>query len=101
MRSKRIGSVTLGLTLIVFGTLFFLSIFIKNLNYMYVAKFWPVIFIFLGIEMLISVFSKNSENAKLDIPSCLMTFVLMGFSMMMAALQFVVEAFPQYIERYI
>ena len=101
MRSKRIGSVTLGLTLIVFGVLFFLSIFIKNVDYLYVAKFWPVIFIFLGIEMLISAFSKHPENAKIDVPSCIMTFVLMGFSMVMAALQFAVEAFPQYFNRYI
>ena len=60
-----------------------------------------MIFIFLGVEMLISVFSKHSEDAKIDIPSCIMTFVLMGFSMVMAALQFVVEAFPQYVEMYI
>ena len=100
MRSRRIGSVTLGLTLIVFGVLFFLSIFIKNLDYMYVIKFWPVIFIFLGIEMLVAAFSKRAERAKVDIPSCIMTLLLIGFSMALAAVQFALDAFPQYLERY-
>lgn len=100
MKSRRIGSVTLGLTLIVFGMLFFLSIFIKNLDYMYVVKFWPVIFIFLGIEMLVAAFSKRTEGAKVDIPSCIMTFLLIGFSMALAAVQFALDAFPQYLERY-
>ena len=81
MAAKRVGSVTLGLTLVVFGVMFLLSAFIKSLNYLEIIKFWPVIFISLGIEMLVHAFSKNAEKAKLDVPSCIMTCVLMLFSM--------------------
>lgn len=80
MAAKRVGSVTLGLTLVVFGVLFLLSAFIRSLNYLEIIKFWPVIFISLGIEMLVHAFSKDAEKAKLDVPSCLMTCVLMLFS---------------------
>ncbi len=52
MAAKRVGSVTFGLTLVVFGVMFLLSAFIKSFNYLDVIKFWPVIFISLGIEML-------------------------------------------------
>lgn len=79
MAAKRVGSVTLGLTLVVFGVMFLLSAFIKSLNYLEIIKFWPVIFISLGIEMLVHAFSKNAEKAKLDVPSCIMTCVLMLF----------------------
>lgn len=78
MAAKRVGSVTLGLTLVVFGVMFLLSAF-KSFNYLDVIKFWPVIFISLGIEMLVHAFSKDAEKAKLDVPSCLMTCVLMLF----------------------
>lgn len=66
MAAKRVGSVTLGLTLVVFGVLFLLSAFIRSLNYLEIIKFWPVIFISLGIEMLVHAFSKDAEKAKLD-----------------------------------
>lgn len=79
MTAKRVGSVTLGLTLVVFGVMFLLSAFIKSFNYLDVIKFWPVIFISLGIEMLVHAFSKDAEKAKLDVPSCIMTCVLMLF----------------------
>lgn len=79
MAAKRVGSVTFGLTLVVFGVMFLLSAFIKSFNYLDVIKFWPVIFISLGIEMLVHAFSKDAEKAKLDVPSCIMTCVLMLF----------------------
>lgn len=34
MTAKRVGSVTLGLTLVVFGVMFLLSAFIKSFNYL-------------------------------------------------------------------
>lgn len=80
MAAKRVGSVTFGLTLVVFGVLFLLSAFIRSLNYLEIIKFWPVIFISLGIEMLVHAFSKDAEKAKLDVPSCIMTCVIMLFN---------------------
>ena len=68
MAAKRVGSVTFGLTLVVFGVLFLLSAFIRSLNYLEIIKFWPVIFISLGIEMLVHAFSKDAEKTKLDVP---------------------------------
>lgn len=64
MTAKRVGSVTLGLTLVVFGVMFLLSAFIKSFNYLDVIKFWPVIFISLGIEMLVHAFSKDAEKSE-------------------------------------
>ena len=66
MAATRVGSVTFGLTLVVFGVMFLLSAFIKSFNYLDVIKFWPVIFISLGIEMLVHAFSKNAEKAILN-----------------------------------
>lgn len=62
MAAKRVGSVTFGLTLVTFGVMFLLSAFIKSFNYLDVIKFWPVIFISLGIEMLVHAFSKMRKR---------------------------------------
>lgn len=97
MAAKRVGSVTLGLTLVVFGVMFLLSSF-KSFNYLDVIKFWPVIFISLGIEMLVHAFSKDAEKAKLDVPSCLMTCVLMLFSMCLAGAQYAMTELVPYIQ---
>jgi steroid 5-alpha reductase family enzyme len=98
MAAKRVGSVTLGLTLVTFGVMFLLSAFIKSFNYLDVIKFWPVIFISLGIEMLVHAFSKDAEKAKLDVPSCLMTCVLMLFSMCLAGAQYAITELIPYLE---
>ena len=80
------------------GMMFLLSAFIKSFNYLDVIKFWPVIFISLGIEMLVHAFSKNAEKAKLDVPSCLMTCVLMLFSMCLAGAQYAITELIPYLE---
>ena len=92
MAAKRVGSVTLGLTLVTFGVMFLLSAFIKSFNYLDVIKFWPI------IEMLVHAFSKDAEKAKLDVPSCLMTCVLMLFSMCLAGAQYAITELIPYLE---
>ena len=98
MKTRRVGSVTLGLTLVVFGVLFLLCAFIESLDYQAVIKFWPVIFISLGIEMLVCAFSKKADGAKLDVPACIMTCVLMLFSMCMAGMQYAIEDILPYVQ---
>lgn len=52
MRIHRVGSITLGSILILFGSLFFCRIFIPGLSYEAVFRLWPVILILLGLETL-------------------------------------------------
>ena len=68
MAAKRVGSVTLGLTLVTFGVMFLISAFIKSFNYLDVIKFWPVIFISLGIEMLVGGKSSKCNTIGLQKP---------------------------------
>lgn len=48
--------------------------------------------------MLVHAFSKDAEKAKLDVPSCLMTCVLMLFSMCLAGAQYAITEFIPYLE---
>ena len=58
MRTRWIGSITLGITLIATGLVYLIEVFYPAFNVMGVLRFWPVILISLGIEVL--AFSKKN-----------------------------------------
>ena len=100
---RRIGSITFGLVLIVTGVLFLAHLFFPGFNYLLIYRFWPVILILLGIEVLLGSRQKNVEvldekgqiieQSKMvyDVPAILLMIVLTGFSMCMALVYFVYE----------
>ena len=54
VRTHRVGTVTFGLVLIVMGALFLRSARLPVLDYELIFRLWPLIFISLGTEILIS-----------------------------------------------
>lgn len=54
IRVRRVGSVTCGISLIIFGVLFLIHLFYNSLSYVVILKFWPLVLIGLGIELLAS-----------------------------------------------
>lgn len=80
MRQWKLGRITLALTLIFIGVSVLLSFF-YNANYLYWAlKFWPVVIIILGVEILISAFLSDNEKikVKIDVVSIILTIVFLG-----------------------
>ena len=53
-RTHRVGTVTFGLVLVVMGVLFLLEMIFPVLDYELIFRLWPLIFISLGIEVLLS-----------------------------------------------
>lgn len=90
LRTRRVGSVTFGLTLILFGALFLLHIVVPWLHYEFIFQFWPVVFVLLGIEILVENHRSSAENCKFiyDFPAILMLILLLLFAMVMAAAEF-------------
>lgn len=80
----RVGTITLGGMLIVFGILFLLRIFLPTLSYDIIFKLWPVIFIFLGLEILIANFSRKEEKLVYDKTAFALIIILSFFAMGMA-----------------
>ena len=85
MKTRRVGTLTLGATLVTFGILFLLRIFNIAVDYMLIAKLWPVIFIFLGIEIIVSYFMKKEEHFSYDFAAIVIIIVLSLFAMCMGA----------------
>ena len=90
LRVRRVGSVTFGLTLILFGILFLIHMALPSLNYEVIFQFWPVVFILLGVEMLVENHKSSAEKCKFvyDFPAILMLVIMLLFAMVMAAAEF-------------
>ncbi len=92
MRVKKIGTVTLGAVLVLFGFLFLVHTFWQGLDYTMIMKCWPLILISLGVETLLSV-RQHTEEIKwvYDKAAVVLLFLLSLFAMMMAVVQFMLE----------
>lgn len=86
LKTRRVGSVTFGLTLIVFGILFLVHMAAPSLNYEMIFSCWPVVFVLLGIEILVENRKSNAAGYRFvyDFPAILMLLLLLFFAMMMA-----------------
>lgn len=73
--NRRVGVLTLGLSLFIFGIMFFIRTINEGISFESILKFWPLILILLGIEVLISYFTNKEESYKLDVAS---VFILIG-----------------------
>ena len=53
-RTHRVGSITAGLSMVVFGILSLLHTLFGVMSYQLIFSFWPVILIGMGVELLLS-----------------------------------------------
>lgn len=70
---RRVGSITLGITLIALGAFFLLYYFMPGLDWLFLVKLSPVLLVALGVEVLVCSF--RQERTKYDflaIFSCLL-----------------------------
>lgn len=92
-RTHRIGTITCGISFILFGILFLLHTLIPYLNFWNIFRLWPCIFIMLGIEILVGSY-KNTTDFVYDKGAVFMLVVLMIFAMAMGILNEWILYFP-------
>ena len=88
--THRVGTITLGVTMVAIGVLYLIQIFWGGIEYVWICKLWPVIFILLGVEILLANARKNGEFVY-DKVGIILTFVLTVFAFFMAVMQNVIE----------
>lgn len=76
----RVGTVTLGLTMIIIGILCLVRIVVPSMSFVWVFRLWPVIFITLGAEILLAT-RNNGVEFVYDRVGIVLTFVLTFFAM--------------------
>lgn len=87
MRTHRVGTVTLGFCLIVFGTLFFIHMLLPTLRYEIIYKLWPIMLIGLGVEVLLTNVKIQRDAFIYDKGAIFLMIVICFFSMMMATFE--------------
>lgn len=103
IRIRRVGSVTFGTILILTGVLFIIHLLFPAFQFLFIYRFWPVILILLGIEVLagsryktyeiLNEQGKVVEQSKVvyDVAAILLMIVITGFAMFMALIDWVYE----------
>lgn len=89
-RTHRVGSVTCGLILVLYGILFMVHIVSPKLKFYMIFELWPLILVFLGVEILISCTRENQKKSKVvyDFPAVLLIFIVAIFAMVMSGINF-------------
>ena len=88
--THRVGTITLGVTMVAIGVLYLIQIFWGSIEYVWICKLWPVIFILLGVEILLANARKNGEFVY-DKVGIILTFLLTVCAFFMAVMQNVIE----------
>jgi uncharacterized membrane protein HdeD (DUF308 family) len=89
--NRRIGTLTAGISLVVFGVLFLLHLFIPAITYSLISSLWPIVLILLGIEMVLAYLMNKEEKMHYDFGSVVLVFLLTFFSVCMAVAQIVLN----------
>ncbi|MDL2324827.1 hypothetical protein LJC61_06740 [Ruminococcaceae bacterium OttesenSCG-928-A16] len=81
VKTRRVGTITMALCLIVTGVLLLLRIFVPGINILYIMQFAPIVLVLLGLEIVVAnIFYKN-EKLRYDILSVFVSLLLIGASM--------------------
>jgi len=93
MRCWRAGSITLGLALLTFGITMLISNFFGAYTILDIVRWWPVLLIVLGCEVLASLFLSDEKplKVKFDGGSIFLIAVILAFSMAVSTVGFMID----------
>lgn len=96
LRTHRVGSMTAGVSMIIFGILFLLHTVFRLVEFEMIFAFWPVILIGLGIELLLS--NLGSKKIVYDKGAIVILFLMVLFAMGMAITEVCIETSQMYYQ---
>ena len=85
MQTHRVGAITTGVSMIVFGVLFLLKVMFGLISYELIFQLWPCILIGLGTELLLSNFL--AKKLVYDKAAIFLLIVLTFFAVCMAGVE--------------
>jgi uncharacterized membrane protein HdeD (DUF308 family) len=91
LRGRRTGTLTAGVTLVVFGLLFIGRLVFPEVDLKFIMSLWPLILIFIGIEIIISYAVNKDEKMRYDGGAIVLVFIMAIFAMVMGCMEFVME----------
>ncbi len=95
VRTHRVGTVTAGLSMVVFGIMLLLYSLFEMIDFSLVLSLWPLILVGLGIELLAS--NIGSKKIVYDKGAVFLMIMMFFFVMGMAVVEICLEAAKNYI----
>lgn len=90
-KGRRVGTLTAGIVLIIFGLLFIFRTIFPQLETSLILSLWPAILIVLGLEVLASYLIGKEEQIRYDGGAIVLIIVLAFFALTMAGAEFVIN----------
>lgn len=92
-RVHRVGTVTSGIVLIIYGAMFLLHTIFPIIKYRFIFRLWPTIFIILGLEILAGNAKVQKESSRFvyDFPAVILIILLMLFAMVMGVIDCAIQ----------
>lgn len=87
MKTYRVGTITLGIMLVVFGVLFLVHMVMPMLPYHFIFRLWPVMIIALGVEILLANAKSEQVTFVYDKGAIFLMIIISFFSMSMATME--------------
>ena len=91
LKGRRVGTLTAGIVLFVFGIMFLLRLVMTNINILLIASLWPLILVSVGIEIIVAYIINKEEQMKYDASAIVLIIILSFFAMGMATMEFLIN----------
>ncbi|MFL0245487.1 hypothetical protein [Candidatus Clostridium stratigraminis] len=89
IKGRRVGTLTAGMVLIVFGLMFLLRLVTVNINILIITSLWPLILVSVGIEILAAYVINKEEKILYDFSAIVLVVILVFFAMGMGGTEFI------------
>lgn len=95
-KGRRVGTLTAGIILVVFGVIFLLRLVTANINIYLISSLWPIILVLLGIEIIVAYIINKEEKMKYDFGAIILVIILVFFAMGMGVAEFLITHWAQF-----
>ena len=97
LKGKRVGTFTCGISMVLFGSLFLVHMFVPAITYAQIASVWPIVLILLGAETLLSYFANGKNAMKYDFGAAILILLCAMFAVCLAGAQFIMDNYATFV----
>jgi len=97
-KGRRVGTLTSGIILVMFGIMFLLRVVITNINILLIASLWPLILVSVGIEIIVTYIINKEEKMQYDFSAIILVVILAFFALGMGGAEFIITHLSQFRE---
>lgn len=96
LKGRRVGTLTGGVVLVVFGIMFLLRLVTSKINILLIASLWPIILVGIGAEIILAYIINKEEKMQYDFAAIVLVIILAFFAMGMGGIEFIVTHLPEF-----